>query len=103
MLCKNNKGGHMEFDLVYTTEEVAQLLKCHPNAVRSMEDKGILHRLPYVPGVKFSGREVARLLGKDSKYEELLAKYNRLERLVKDYQTRMARISVLLNMGEKIQ
>ena len=68
----------MEYDFVYTTEEVAQLLKCHPNAVRGMEDKGDLHRLPHVPGVKFSGLEVARLRGDDPGYAKLLAENKHL-------------------------
>lgn len=91
------------FDAVYTVDEVAKLFKCSPNAVRSMEDRGLLHRLPTVPGVKYSGAEVAKHFGKDRKYEELLAKCNRQEKLIKDYQTRMARIGILTNMGEKIQ
>ena len=90
------------FDAVYTTEEVAKILKCSPNAVRSMEDNGTLHRLVNVPGVKFSGIEVARLLGKDFKYQDLLAKYNRMEKQLKDYQERLLRIGILVNGGGKI-
>ena len=96
-------GGHMEsFDWVYTTDEVAEILKCHPNAVRGLEDKGVLHRLPYVPGVKFSGTEVARLCGKDQKYEELLFRCKQMEKQLEDYRTRMARIGILTNMGARI-
>ncbi len=93
----------MEYDFVYTTDEVAKLLKCSQNAVRSMEDDGKLHRLPNVPGVKFSGLEVARLRGDDPKYEELLFRCKQQEKQIEDYQTRMARIGILTNMGARIQ
>jgi len=93
----------MEFDWVYTTEEVATILKCHPNAVRSMEDKGILHRLPYVPGVKFSGLEIAQLIGKDYNLLKLQNEVKALRNENKDLKDRMARIGILTNMGARIQ
>ena len=87
------------FDAVYTTDEVAELFQCHPNAVRSMEDKGILHRLPYVPGVKFSGVEVAQLLGKDYKSQKLETENKQLRKRISDLEERMARIMILIQGG----
>lgn len=89
----------MEFDMVYTTDEVAKLLKCSQNAVRSMEDNGILHRLPNVPGVKFSGLEVAQLLGKDYKTLKLETENRQLRKQVAGLQERLMRIMTVAQGG----
>lgn len=87
------------FDAVYTTDEVAKLLKCSQNAVRSMEDNGTLHRLPNVPGVKFSGLEVAQLLGKDYKTLKLESEVKQLRRQVASLQERLTRIMTVAQGG----
>lgn len=87
------------FDAVYTTEEIAQIFKCSPNAVRSMEDKGELHRLPGVPGVKFSGVEVAQKLGKDYKSLKLEMEVKQLRKQVAGLQERLTRIMAVAQGG----
>ena len=89
----------MEYDFVYTTDEVAKLLKCSQNAVRSMEDNGTLHRLPNVPGVKFSGLEVAQLLGKDYKTLKLESEVKQLRREVANLRERLTRIMTVAQGG----
>ena len=89
----------MEFDAVYTTEEVAKLFKCSPNAVRSMEDNGTLHRLPGVPGVKFSGVEGAQKLGKDYKALKLETENKQLRKQVASLQERLTRIMTVAQGG----
>lgn len=89
----------MEFDMVYTTDEVAKLFKCSANAVRSMEDNGTLHRLPNVPGVKFSGLEVAQLLGKDYKTLKLESEVKQLRKQVASLQERLTRIMTVAQGG----
>ena len=44
--------------LVYTVSEVAKLLKCTETSVYNMRDKGTLHQLKGVAGVRFSKKEV---------------------------------------------
>ena len=89
----------MEFDAVYTTEEVAQIFKCSPNAVRSMEDRGELHRLPGVPGVKFSGVEVAQKLGKDYKALKLEMENKTLKKRVQELERRITTMMVIAQGG----
>ena len=89
----------MEFDAVYTTEEVAKLFKCSPNAVRSMEDNGTLHRLPGVPGVKFSGVEVAQKLGKDYKSLKLEMENKTLKKRVQELERRITTMMVIAQGG----
>ena len=89
----------MEFDMVYTTDEVAKLFKCSANAVRSMEDRGELHRLPGVPGVKFSGVEVAQKLGKDYKSQRLEIENKQLRREVANLRERLTRIMTVAQGG----
>ena len=59
--------GGEELDAVYTVKELAERWKCHENAIRDRENMGLLHRLINLPGVKYSGKEVAQLeaLGPD--------------------------------------
>ena len=89
----------MEFDAVYTTEEIAQIFKCSPNAVRSMEDRGELHRLPGVPGVKFSGVEVAQKLGKDYKALKLEMENKTLKKRVQELERRITTMMVIAQGG----
>jgi hypothetical protein len=88
------------FDAVYTVDELAKLFKCSPNAVRSMEDNGTLHRLPNLPGVKFSGLEVAQYLGKDFKSEKLELENKKLRKMVADLQERLTRVMVVAQGGK---
>lgn len=54
--------------LVYTVSEVAKLLKCTETSVYNMRDKGTLHQLKGVAGVRFSKKEVESLVGLDDEY-----------------------------------
>lgn len=92
----------MEFDAVYTVEELAKLFKCSANSIRTMEDNGTLHRLPNIPGVKFSGTEVAQYLGKDYKSLKLEAENNTLKKRVRELEQRIAMMMVVAQ-GGKIQ
>ena len=48
-------------DAVYTVAELAKRWKCHENTVREWEQAGRLHRLPNIPGVRYSAIEIAQL------------------------------------------
>ena len=54
--------------LVYTVSDVAKLLKCTETSVYNMRDKGTLHQLKGVAGVRFSKKEVESLIGLDDEY-----------------------------------
>ena len=92
----------MEFDAVYTVEELAKLFKCSANSIRTMEDNGILHRLPNIPGVKFSGVEVAQYLGKDYKSLKLEMENKSLKKRVQELERRIAMMMVVAQ-GGKVQ
>ena len=87
------------FDAVYTVEELAKLFKCSPNSIRTMEDNGTLHRLPNIPGVKFSGVEVAQYLGKDYKTLKLETENKKLRREIADLRERITRMMVIAQGG----
>lgn len=87
------------FDAVYTVEELAKLFKCSPNSIRTMEDNGTLHRLPNIPGVKFSGTEVAQYLGKDYKSQRLEIENKQLRREVANLRERLTRIMTVAQGG----
>ena len=46
---------------IYSVNELAERWGMHPSSVREMEQKGKLHRLPDIPGVRFSAAEVLQL------------------------------------------
>ena len=46
---------------IYSVNELAERWGLHPSSVREMEQKGQLHRLPDIPGVRFSAAEVLQL------------------------------------------
>ena len=52
---------------IYSVNELAERWGMHPSTVREMERDGKLHRLPDIPGVRFSAAEVLQLesIGKD--------------------------------------
>ena len=52
---------------IYSVNELAERWGMHPSTVREMERDGKLHRLPEIPGVRFSAAEVLQLesVGKD--------------------------------------
>lgn len=54
---------------IYSVNELAERWGMHPSTVRQMESEGKLHRLPDIPGVRFSAAEVLQLesVGLDAK------------------------------------
>lgn len=46
---------------IYSVNELAERWGLHPSSVREMERDGKLHRLPDIPGVRFSAAEVLQL------------------------------------------
>ena len=54
---------------IYSVNELAERWGMHPSSVREMEKDGKLHRLPDMPGVRFSAAEVLQLesVGLDAK------------------------------------
>lgn len=54
---------------IYSVNELAERWGLHPSSVREMEKDGKLHRLPDIPGVRFSAAEVLQLesIGLDAK------------------------------------
>ena len=52
---------------MFSVGDLAERWGLSPNSVRQMEAEGKLHRLPNVPGVKFSAAEVHQIesIGKD--------------------------------------
>ena len=46
---------------IYSVNELAERWGLHPSSVREMERDGKLHRLPDMPGVRFSAAEVHQL------------------------------------------
>jgi len=87
--------------LVYTVSEVAKLLKCKETSVYNMRDKGTLHQLKGLAGVRFSKKEVESLVGLDDEYtpiayrklkvevEKLQQENNRLKSEIKKITSQM--------------
>ena len=65
--------------LVYTVSEVAKLLKCTETSVYNMRDKGTLHQLKGVAGVRFSKKEVESLVGLDDEYTPIAYRKMKVE------------------------
>ena len=65
--------------LVYTVSDVAKLLKCTETSVYNMRDKGTLHQLKGVAGVRFSKKEVESLVGIDDEYTPIAYRKLKLE------------------------
>lgn len=94
-------------DAVYTVKELAERWKCHENAIRDRENMGLLHRLTNLPGVKYSGKEVAQLeaLGPDTEAHTAWAwaqmeRENKLQkREIKDLRDRLTRVMVIVQGG----
>ena len=95
--------------LVYTVSDVAKLLKCTETIVYNMRDKGTLHQLKGVAGVRFSKKEVESLVGIDDEYtpiafrkmkvevEKLQQENNRLKSEIKKITSQM-----LVIVGEEL-
>ena len=85
---------------VYGVNKLAERWNLSPNTIRSMEQEGKLHRLPDLPGVRFSAVEVYQLenVGREveplTPYERrrLEDKIQDLEDLVSQYQLKLMEV-----------
>ena len=90
----------MSMQTVYGVNELAERWNLSPNTIRSMEQEGKLHRLPDLPGVRFSAVEVYQLenVGREveplTPYERrrLEDKIRDLEDLVSQYQLKLMEV-----------
>lgn len=57
--------------LVYTVEQVAELLQISTTSVYNLRNDGKLTQLPKISGVKFSKREVKALAGVEDEYNAI--------------------------------
>lgn len=85
---------------VYGVQELAERWNISPGSIRAMEQDGKLHRLPDLPGVKFSAVEVYQLenVGREveplTPYERrrLEDKIRDLENLISQYQLKLMEV-----------
>lgn len=66
--------------LVYTVEQVAELLQISTTSVYNLRNDGKLTQLPNISGVKFNKREVEALAGVEDEYNAI--GYRKLQREV---------------------
>ena len=57
--------------LVYTVEQVAELLQISTTSVYNLRNDGKLTQLPNISGVRFSKREVEALAGVEDEYNAI--------------------------------
>ena len=57
--------------LVYTVEQVAELLQISTTSVYNLRNDGKLTQLPSISGVRFSKREVEALAGIENEYNAI--------------------------------
>lgn len=92
---------------LYGVNELAKRWGLDPSTIRQMERDGKLHRLPDIPGVKFSAAEVHKLesVGKDA---EAMSPWERkrmqdeitdLEQQLADYRKRFTLAQQVLQGG----
>ena len=92
---------------IYSVNELAERWGVHPSTVREMERDGKLHRLPEIPGVRFSAAEVLQLesVGLDARAmsawerRNLEAEIQDLKGQVKNLQERLLRAQQVLQGG----
>ena len=92
---------------LYSVNELAERWGLHPSSVREMERDGKLHRLPDIPGVRFSAAEVLQLesVGLDARAmsawerRNLEAEIQDLKGQVKNLQERLLRAQQVLQGG----
>lgn len=92
---------------IFSVNELAERWGMHPSTVREMERDGKLHRLPEIPGVRFSAAEVLQLesVGLDARAmsawerRNLEAEIQDLKGQVKNLQERLLRAQQVLQGG----
>ena len=83
---------------LFSVNELAERWGYDPSTIRQMERDGKLHRLPEIPGVKFSAAEVCRLesIGRDAEAmspwerKRMQEEIDELKRQLDEYQKRFA-------------
>ena len=77
---------------IFSVNELAERWGMHPSSVREMERDGKLHRLPDMPGVRFSAAEVLQLesIGLDARAMSAWERRN-LEAQIRDRDEIIAR------------
>jgi len=89
---------------VYDVQELAERWSLSPNSIRKMEVDGKLHRLPDMPGVKYSAAEVFQVenIGRHieplTPYERkrLEAEIATLKELVEKYERKMVEMMQII-------
>ena len=92
---------------IYSVNELAERWGVTPRSIRKMETDKKLHRLPDIPGVRFSAAEVLQLesIGLDAKAmsawerRNLEAEIHDLKQQVQDLQERLLRAQQVLQGG----
>lgn len=83
--------------LVLSKKETAELLGVSLDTVTTMEQRGVLHRLEKLPGVKFSKEEVRRLATLPEDYKTFSPwERNRLEQIIAGKDEEIERLKRLL-------
>ena len=91
----------------YGAEDLAKRWGISTASIRRMELDGKLHRLPDIPGVRYSAAEVCQLetLGKEAKAltawerRQMKERIEELEQQVKDLQERLAKVMTIAQGG----
>ena len=89
---------------IYSVNELAERWGMHPSTVREMERDGKLHRLPEIPGVRFSAAEVLQLesVGLDARAmsawerHQLEAENRELKETIARYQKKFTDMMMIL-------
>ena len=92
---------------VFTPDQLTQRWGYAPNTIRKMEAEGKLHRLPGMPGVKYSAKEVYQLESIGPEAKGLTAWERRqkdeeirnLREQVNDLQARLVKIMAMAQGG----
>lgn len=58
-------------EMVYTTSEVAKILKCSESSVNNMRANGTLHEIKGIAGIRYSKKEVESLIGIVDEYSPI--------------------------------
>lgn len=89
---------------LYSVNELAERWGYAPDTIRRLENEGTLHRVPGLPGVKFSAAEVHQLesIGKDAKAMSALERHQmeeeirELKRQVAEYRKKFTDMMMIL-------
>ena len=94
---------------VYGVNELAERWDLSPTSIRQMEKDGKLHRLPDMPGVKYSAAEIHKLesIGRDVapmtawERKNLEAEIRMRDEIIARYEKKFADMMMILMEGRK--